>query len=149
MCIRDRIEPDPKKRMGFNEFFNHQIFRDYCKKYNMIMPNHFGRTKEDQVFIGYRPDPREFNAGGYQSSNSCKQNPFKSPNMGQGFMSEENKTRITPSFNNAKYSNNQSSNNSRIYTELSNSMRVDSNTCLLYTSPSPRDATLSRMPSSA
>ena len=28
-------------------------------------------------------------------------------------------------------------------------LQVDSNTCLLYTSPSPRDATLSRMPSSA
>ena len=27
--------------------------------------------------------------------------------------------------------------------------RKDSTTCLLYTSPSPRDATLSRMPSSA
>ena len=26
---------------------------------------------------------------------------------------------------------------------------IDSETCLLYTSPSPRDATLSRMPSSA
>ena len=26
---------------------------------------------------------------------------------------------------------------------------IDNNTCLLYTSPSPRDATLSRMPSSA
>ena len=29
------------------------------------------------------------------------------------------------------------------------SPRVDLNSCLLYTSPSPRDATLSRMPSSA
>jgi serine/threonine protein kinase len=122
------IEPDPKKRMDFAEFFNHQIFREYCKKYNTMMPTHFGRTKEDQVFIGYRPDPREFNAGGYQSSNSCKQNPFKSPQTNQGFMSEENKTRITPSFNNAKYSNKNTSNNSRIYSELSNSMRVDSNT---------------------
>ena len=31
----------------------------------------------------------------------------------------------------------------------SNEKVVDSETCLLYTSPSPRDATLSRMPSSA
>ena len=35
-------------------------------------------------------------------------------------------------------------------TGISNSVTTDKvNTCLLYTSPSPRDATLSRMPSSA
>ena len=32
---------------------------------------------------------------------------------------------------------------------LSNRFGIESHTCLLYTSPSPRDATLSRMPSSA
>ena len=34
-------------------------------------------------------------------------------------------------------------------TEFSNKIGAHLNTCLLYTSPSPRDATLSRMPSSA
>ena len=32
---------------------------------------------------------------------------------------------------------------------LSVELAINPNTCLLYTSPSPRDATLSRMPSSA
>ena len=31
----------------------------------------------------------------------------------------------------------------------STNLKLEKNTCLLYTSPSPRDATLSRMPSSA
>ena len=38
---------------------------------------------------------------------------------------------------------------SEAYHVLSNSERKQSYDCLLYTSPSPRDATLSRMPSSA
>ena len=33
--------------------------------------------------------------------------------------------------------------------KLTNEYKQPPNTCLLYTSPSPRDATLSRMPSSA
>ena len=37
----------------------------------------------------------------------------------------------------------------RIVTEANAAMRQHSKICLLYTSPSPRDATLSRMPSSA
>ena len=36
-----------------------------------------------------------------------------------------------------------------IKTALANAQDPDQNPCLLYTSPSPRDATLSRMPSSA
>ena len=35
------------------------------------------------------------------------------------------------------------------YTYYQTKFTSDSNICLLYTSPSPRDATLSRMPSSA
>ena len=35
------------------------------------------------------------------------------------------------------------------YDQFGCSVAVSGNTCLLYTSPSPRDATLSRMPSSA
>ena len=34
-------------------------------------------------------------------------------------------------------------------TEKNHEVLVENNGCLLYTSPSPRDATLSRMPSSA
>ena len=44
------------------------------------------------------------------------------------------------------------SKNKKIYRKLfktSFEKKIKSNTCLLYTSPSPRDATLSRMPSSA
>ena len=38
---------------------------------------------------------------------------------------------------------------SRKYYHITNEGRAAYNNCLLYTSPSPRDATLSRMPSSA
>ena len=37
----------------------------------------------------------------------------------------------------------------RVFVELNNIPKHMQNACLLYTSPSPRDATLSRMPSSA
>jgi len=37
----------------------------------------------------------------------------------------------------------------KIKSELWGAQSIDGNICLLYTSPSPRDATLSRMPSSA
>ena len=126
------VEPNPKKRMDFQEFFNHPIFADYCKRYNISMPSTFERTPEDQSFIGYVPNPKEFNAGGYHSSQSGKQNVFQSHTSGQHYMSAENKTRITPSFNNnqnqPKISNTNSHNNSKVYTELSNSMRVDTHT---------------------
>lgn len=118
------IEPDPKKRIDFHEFFNHEIFLDYCKRYGIQMPVSFERTNEDQTYIGYRPDPKKFNAGGYKSSHSGKNNPFNTPNPGTGFISEE--TRRTPSFKNTKQSN--VSRNSKIYSDLSNSMRVDPNT---------------------
>lgn len=120
------IEPDPKKRMDFHEFFNHTIFIDYCKRHKIAMPYNFARTKEDHSHIGHIPDPREFNAGGYQSSNSGKQNPFRSDTSRPTYMSMENQTRVTPSFNHnqQKHSKGNTSNNSRIYTELSNSMRV-------------------------
>ena len=37
----------------------------------------------------------------------------------------------------------------RVYKDVNGNVLVEGDICLLYTSPSPRDATLSRMPSSA
>ena len=43
----------------------------------------------------------------------------------------------------------QISSKSKLFSGASASFGSEANSCLLYTSPSPRDATLSRMPSSA
>ena len=120
------VEPDPKKRISFNDFFNHDIFKNYCQRNKMSMPNSFVRTKDDLSVIGYIPNAKEFNAGCYQSNNSSHPNVFRSQeNQYQYHQSHENHTRKTPTFNN-QGGNNGVFNNSKIYTELSNSMRVDS-----------------------
>jgi serine/threonine protein kinase len=122
------IEPDPKKRMTFQEFFSHQIFTDFCSRNKQPMPYNFIRTKEDHSHIGYIPDAKDFNAGGYSSSNSSNPNVFKNPDGPQyQYSSYGNQTKMTPSFNNQS-KHNMSKNASKIYNDLSNSMRVDTQT---------------------
>ena len=53
------------------------------------------------------------------------------------------------SYDNVKFYIGDTGSTEENYNKLSNYIKEFKYTCLLYTSPSPRDATLSRMPSSA
>ena len=119
------IEPDPKKRLSFEEFFKHPLFEQHLAKRNIGMPTSFTRTEEDHSHIGYIPNAKEFNAGGYRSSPQNQQNVFQSQNSNQPtYRSYENVTKVTPSFNNQNSYQNASS-NSKVYNDLSNSLRLE------------------------
>lgn len=102
------IEPDPKKRLSFPDFFGHQIFTMFCQENGLGMPTTFKRTPHDTMHIGYKPNPKD----------------FVMPKGGNLFGNQQGGfhggSRATPSFaNNSK-------NSSKMYQELSASMRIES-----------------------
>ena len=64
------------------------------------------------------------------------------------FLKQQNNSKLIPAMNYGLFPGGKKI-RSKILIDIGSLLSIDYKTCLLYTSPSPRDATLSRMPSSA